>query len=850
MNKKGFTLTELIAILVIISIVALIAVPAVVNSIKNNNHDSYNGVVNDIILASETYAANMGASIVQVSVETLKQAGYLSPDLKNPIDNSDFNGCVYIVNGDPIYKEETCSTIIKNVDGVRLYKDSILNGLDPVLDKGLIPVTIGDDGTVTKASIATEWYNYGEKRWANAVILKGSDNYIEGQTIPENNIDAYFVWIPKFKYKLFDMGNYTTYSGTSKPDTSNAKTLDIVFDPVNTTDSDTSCMTPLTSGASGNCAVGKYMTHPSFITLGVNGYWVGKYETSGTTSDLDVKPNVSSLRSTTVGDFFTSMYNYNRDLDSHMMKNTEWGAVAYLSLSNYGINGEVRINNSSTYTTGCAATVANTTNVGVSQSDHSEGYYNGCENAYNTATGYLASTTGNITGVYDMSGGAREYLAGYISGAGGGFTPSSYNGKYYDVYDSNSSVNSYNYRILGDATGEMGPFYKYSDSDNNQRIHSNWFADGSDFIESSDSWFARGNNHYYGVVAGQAEFHKGAGTDSSTFSSRLVLAPGSTARETALGTTWTFDYTGNAQTFTVPEDGNYKIELWGAQGGALFDEANYGGYTSGILPLRNEKLYIYVGAQGNQVRNVTFNGGGYGGVTNGINNSGSGAAGGGATDIRLENGEWNNFSSLKSRIMVAAGGGGSASTALYSTAGQHSSAGGLIGYSGGYYSGHSYVMQEGQGASQITGGAAGVNHYSSTGTNYAGTFGIGGNSNSTSDNNGAGGGGGGYYGGGAGGGTAGGGGGQGGGGGSSFISGYFGCNAIAESSTASNITHTNQSNHYSGKVFTNGIMIDGAGCNWSTGSATNCGTNQPQPDGTMAVGHSGNGYAKITLMSY
>ena len=145
MNKKGFTLTELIAILVIISIVALIAVPAVINSIKNNNHDSYNGVVNDIILASETYAANMGASIVQVSVETLKQAGYLPTDLKNPIDNTNFNGCVYVVNGDPIYKEETCSTIIRNVDGVRLYKDSVLNGLDPVLTDGLIPVTIDNN---------------------------------------------------------------------------------------------------------------------------------------------------------------------------------------------------------------------------------------------------------------------------------------------------------------------------------------------------------------------------------------------------------------------------------------------------------------------------------------------------------------------------------------------------------------------------------------------------------------------------------------------------------------------------------------------------------------------------------
>ena len=45
-------------------------------------------------------------------------------------------------------------------------------------------------------------------------------------------------------------------------------------------------------------------------------------------------------------------------------------------------------------------------------------------------------------------------------------------------------------------------------------------------------------------------------------------------------------------------------------------------------------------------------------------------------------------------------------------------------------------------------------------------------------------------------------------------------------------------------------MIDGAGCDWSTGSATNCGSNQPQPNGVNAVGHIGNGYARITYLGY
>ena len=38
-------------------------------------------------------------------------------------------------------------------------------------------------------------------------------------------------------------------------------------------------------------------------------------------------------------------FNYKRSSDSHMMKNTEWGAVAYLTLSKYGINKDININN-------------------------------------------------------------------------------------------------------------------------------------------------------------------------------------------------------------------------------------------------------------------------------------------------------------------------------------------------------------------------------------------------------------------------------------------------------------------------------------------------------------------------
>lgn len=99
-------------------------------------------------------------------------------------------------------------------------------------------------------------------------------------------------------------------------------------------------------------------------------------------------------------------------------------------------------------------------------------------------------------------------------------------------------------------------------------------------------------------------------------------------------------------------------------------------------------------------------------------------------------------------------------------------------------------------------------------------------------------------------------------GGSSFISGHNGCVAITENSTENNIIQRLDSNnttcdedttyitcsyHYSDYKFSDTVMIDGAGYNWTTEKGRYVG--QIQPDGTVTVGHKGNGYAKITLIS-
>ena len=290
------------------------------------------------------------------------------------------------------------------------------------------------------------------------------------------------------------------------------------------------------------------------------------------------------------------------------------------------------------------------------------------------------------------------------------------------------------------------------------------------------------------------------------------------------------------QEFTAPLATNYRIQCWGASGGNSYRGLNAygqpteytstvyggkGGYCSGWITYPNSlSIYIYVGQSGEGTQNRTFNGGGAGGS---LYNAFSG---GGATDVRLTNGVWDNFESLKSRIIIAAGGGGAQHWREGSNGGN---AGGLSGQNGFCsYSPNYSPCSLATGATQTSGGEGAKSTNNQSGFN--GTLGNGGDSYSKDGS----GGGGGYYGGGGGGAnsaiTCSG------AGGSSFISGYPGCNAISSSSTGNNIIHTGQSNHYSGKVFTNPVMIDG-------------GSIMPKPKGGNETGHSGDGYCIISWIS-
>ena len=318
---------------------------------------------------------------------------------------------------------------------------------------------------------------------------------------------------------------------------------------------------------------------------------------------------------------------------------------------------------------------------------------------------------------------------------------------------------------------------------------------------------------------------------------------------TALSTTYTYSYTGNYQEFIPQFKGIYRVELWGASGGHSITngeqgagDVGLGAYTSGEIELSpNKSLYIYIGGKGNDAKletNVSggYNGGGIGSWDNRDNEASGG--GGGATDIRLQSGAWNDFDSLKSRIMVAAGGGG-ASARIPGTIhkggglendinGQHFQ---YLFANGNYYD----VIATTKTTTQTTGYAFGYGEngkntcffdnqeYGSDGVPGAGSGYMGGyvgDQTTQVDLS---------------------------GGGSSFISGHNGCNAINSSSTSSNLIFTNQSVHYSGYKFTNTKMVDGGGYTWTNVKGSQ--TGMPTYDGTSTMtGNTGNGYAKITLI--
>ena len=208
------------------------------------------------------------------------------------------------------------------------------------------------------------------------------------------------------------------------------------------------------------------------------------------------------------------------------MKNSEWGAVAYLTHSRWGRNAhEIDINNSGTYITGNGG-----------GSPYAALAY-GVTNAYNTVKGMQASSTGNIYGIYDLSGGAWELVAAYITNGNSNLNwgesfayqiadPEGYktrSTKYATVYPYNSSNDANN----GNYTAYKNAGYGYGDAILETSVSGSgtksWFYDYSWFPRTTYPFFFYGGNSCDNSATGIFSFNYPHEESGDIKSFRMVL---------------------------------------------------------------------------------------------------------------------------------------------------------------------------------------------------------------------------------------------------------------------------------------------------------------------------------------
>ena len=244
--------------------------------------------------------------------------------------------------------------VIKNEDNLDIKVD---------LASGMIPVYYDVEFGVWKKadkdnlSLIYKWYDYEDKMWANAVSVtqESRSNYINaeaGTEISNSDILCFYVWIPRFKFKpvvITDIYN-NAESDFEKINDLNGDSqyidvfigeniaTDIIFETKDI---------PKSYGENG------YYTHPSFTYNGkeLNGYWVGKYVTTGTLETPTILPEHDSIGrykgyvhehlvdiKKMQDDSLKYGFSTNQNVENvHIIHNIDYGAMLYLTSSVYGL---------------------------------------------------------------------------------------------------------------------------------------------------------------------------------------------------------------------------------------------------------------------------------------------------------------------------------------------------------------------------------------------------------------------------------------------------------------------------------------------------------------------------------
>ena len=470
-------------------------------------------------------------------------------------------------------EEDALATMVDAINGAVPSQDGYSDSKkvnSPKVTRGMIPVKWVSNNWVVCSEDDPKWYYYdSSKQWANVMLSDGTykaDTVKVGQVVEEKDLGSMYVWIPRYAYQIVGEKNIkvTFLKGNSNEGVDGVKYA-----------TDQSTDTTKTA-----------IVHPGFNLGGtqLRGFWTAKFEASGTNKDGKAVGNASSSSgseqyapdSTTIAKSLPNKISWRhvsigesekRSMDitttakssygltngtSHLIKNSEWGAVAYLCYSDYGsvpmTNGAGSINSSPWYIYD-----AYTGQGPKSSSDEGNYSYDASHN-YSTSNGVLSSTTGNVTGIYDMAGGAWERVAGYLDNGNGNL----------DTYgkSADESVKYFENGKLNSAYTSIWDSYEVSDEEKNNSVT---LTDGTTVTGLWD-WNKRSSNYQEARLKltkynfEQMAKHKGIGVNevSSSFSFYAPYSPGTannsqpwgwfttvaeaTAGTQKLATTWDNDY--------------------------------------------------------------------------------------------------------------------------------------------------------------------------------------------------------------------------------------------------------------------------------------------------------------------
>ena len=100
--KKGFTLVELLSIMVVIGVIAVLVVPQIGKSVNSVKEEQYKRLINMIETSGKAYHRE-NRDVIKIPVEELKKEKYITTDMINPITNEEIEGCVRVsVNNEGI----------------------------------------------------------------------------------------------------------------------------------------------------------------------------------------------------------------------------------------------------------------------------------------------------------------------------------------------------------------------------------------------------------------------------------------------------------------------------------------------------------------------------------------------------------------------------------------------------------------------------------------------------------------------------------------------------------------------------------------------------------------------------